>query len=160
MSAIAAALYITLPSLLTISRAAGLEGNSWERVSGVWYLERVHMNPVWFNAEKSSWNYLFLLRKTLGCFRPPVSLIYDLYDKVLLEQLHCRPDFQWFCTSQCSTALHQQLHIMPKAPLRLKWWEKSLMYVKIVYDVILKGHVKFKQHRALFTMSKVQCVML
>lgn len=30
------------------------------------------------------------------------------------------------------------------------------MYVKIVYDVILKGHVKFKQSRALFTITKVQ----
>lgn len=28
-------------------------------------------------------------------------------------------------------------------------------YVKIVYDVILKGHVKFKQYRTIFTTKEV-----
>lgn len=38
MSAVAAVLYITLPSLLTINRVWELEGNSWERVSGFWVI--------------------------------------------------------------------------------------------------------------------------
>lgn len=35
-----------------------------------------------------------------------------------------------------------------------------MMYLKIVYDVILKGHVKFKLYRTLFTMTKVQYALL
>lgn len=34
------------------------------------------------------------------------------------------------------------------------------MYVKIVYDVILRGHAKFKQYRTLFTMKEVQYVLV
>lgn len=35
----------------------------------------------------------------------------------------------------------------------------NILDVKIVYDVILKGHAKFKQYGALFTIKKGQCAL-
>ena len=166
MSAIAVVLYITLPSLLTISRAAALKGNSRERalVGSESNLERVQMNLVRSNAEKPSWNYLFLLRKTLSCLRPLVSLIYDLYDEVLLERLRCRPVFQWFFIHNAHRSV--LVHCINSCTLNRErpfpWNDGNKILdvctVKIVYDVTLKGHVKFKHSswkKMHFVLSKI-----
>lgn len=92
-----------------------------------------------------------------------LSVISGPYDEILHQQFKSRTDFYFLLVNFFHSFMHIQafncISMNQRPPFRMKWWEKSLMHVRI-YDVIQKGQAKFKQYRALFISAKVLSVFL